>query len=88
MMTSAVRLSRPFESPVTGNDEPEVKRGESVQHVRQLHGFKASHSCETQQLLTTLSSRDRNIQIDAAVLDFSKAFDKVPHKRLLSKLQL
>jgi len=45
------------------------------------------------QLLTTLhdilSSRDRiNIQIDADVLDFSKAFDKVPHKRLLSKLQL
>jgi len=55
------------------------------------HGYRASHSCET-QLLTTLhdilSSRNRNIQIDAAVLDFSKAFDKVPHKRLLSKLQL
>jgi len=26
--------------------------------------------------------------IDVAVLDFSKAFDKVPHKHLLSKLQL
>jgi len=55
------------------------------------HGFRASHSCAT-QLLTTLhdilSSRDRNIQIDAAVLDFSKSFDKVPHKHLLSKLQL
>jgi len=63
-------------------------------HIREhldKYGFRASHSCET-QLLTTLhdilSSRDRNIQIDAAVLDFSKAFDKVPHKGLMSKLQL
>ena len=46
------------------------------------HGFRASHSCETQLLKTLhdiLSSRDRNIQIYADVLDFSKAFDKVPH---------
>ena len=26
-------------------------------------------------------------QVDAVVLDFSKAFDKVPHKRLLKKLE-
>ena len=29
---------------------------------------------------------DQNLSIDAAVLDFSKAFDKVPHQRLISKL--
>ena len=54
------------------------------------HGFRRSHSCET-QLLTTIhdlsSYRDSNTQIDIGVLDFSKAFDTVPHKRLLSKLQ-
>ena len=27
-----------------------------------------------------------NLQVDAAILDFSKAFDKVPHSRLLYKL--
>jgi hypothetical protein len=55
------------------------------------HGFRTRHSCET-QLLVTLNdlfvSRDKGTQIDCAVLDFSKAFDKVPHKRLVSKLRL
>ena len=30
--------------------------------------------------------RDRKTQVDLAILDFSKAFDTVPHNRLLSKL--
>ena len=32
------------------------------------------------------SSNDKNIQTDVIVMDFAKAFDKVPHKRLLYKL--
>lgn len=32
-------------------------------------------------------SYDRDRQVDVAVLDFSKAFDVVPHRRLLGKLQ-
>ena len=38
--------------------------------------------------LTTdlLSSYDNGRQVDIAILDFSKAFDTVPHKKLLSKL--
>ena len=53
------------------------------------HGFRKFFSCETQLLVTLqdlLSYFDKNIQIDIAVLDFSKAFDTVPHKRLLGKL--
>ena len=32
-------------------------------------------------------SLDKSAQIDVAVLDFSKAFDRVPHQRLLSKIK-
>ena len=53
------------------------------------HGFRAKRSCET-QLLTLFhdlaSSLDKGKQIDMAILDFSKAFDKVPHQRLLRKV--
>ena len=53
------------------------------------HGFRTRRSCET-QLITTVQELAKNMssgkQIDAILLDFSKAFDKVPHKRLLMKL--
>ena len=54
------------------------------------HGFRKFFSCETQLLATPqdlVSFKDKNIQIDMAILDFSKAFDTVPHKRLLGKLR-
>ena len=53
------------------------------------HGFRSGRSCET-QLISFIqelcSSNDKNIQTDVIVMDFAKAFDKVPHKRLLHKL--
>ena len=52
-------------------------------------GFRQQHSCESQLLLTTddfARYLDNNIQVDVGILDFSKAFDKVPHKRLAAKL--
>ena len=53
------------------------------------HGFRAGFSCET-QIITTMrdlfSSFDTGTQTDMAVLDFSKAFDTVPHSKLLTKL--
>ena len=55
------------------------------------HGFRANYSCKT-QLVTTLHNlfrtRDLGVQMDVAILDFRKAFDKVPHRRLLNTLQL
>ena len=55
------------------------------------HGFRSGRSCET-QLITTFHDiasayNKKGIQIDIAVLDFSKAFDTVPHDGLLSKLK-
>ena len=53
------------------------------------HGFRETHSCET-QLLSTLQDllywRDRRVQVDVAVLDFAKEFDTVPHRSLMRKL--
>ncbi len=53
------------------------------------HGFRKRRSCET-QLLQAIDDLARalndNQQYDLILLDFSKAFDKVPHKRLLTKM--
>ena len=53
------------------------------------HGFRRGHSCESQLIQTMhdlCSNRDKRLQIDMLVLDFSKAFDTVPHHRLMLKL--
>ena len=55
------------------------------------HGFRTGRSCET-QLITTFQDiasayNKKGSQIDIVVLDFSKAFDTVPHDGLLSKLK-
>ena len=53
------------------------------------HGFRKRRSCES-QLIVTIQDLAHNIdskgQTDVILLDFSKAFDKVPNKRLLYKL--
>jgi len=53
------------------------------------HGFVRVRSCTT-QLLKVLDKwteiLDRGGAVDAVYLDFAKAFDSVPHERLMSKL--
>ena len=53
------------------------------------HGFRSGRSCCT-QLLEVMEMwtrwHDRGIPWDAVYTDFSKAFDSVPHERLLLKL--
>ena len=54
------------------------------------HGFRLGYSTETQLLMTLhdlLKSFDCKKQVDIAILDFSKAFDTVPHDKLLHKMK-
>ena len=52
------------------------------------HGFQPGLSCET-QLITVIYEwalvLDVHGQVDVVFLDFAKAFDSVPHERLLLK---
>ena len=53
------------------------------------HGFRKRRSTETQLILAAddlAQGLDKGEQVDCILLDFSKAFDKVPHRRLLLKL--
>ena len=53
------------------------------------HGFRERRSCET-QLIMLIDELSKNMQsrkqTDLVLLDFSKAFDKVAHEKLLQKL--
>jgi hypothetical protein len=54
------------------------------------HSFRHSHSCDSQLIITMhdlAHSLDNKTQVDMAILDFSKPFDRVPHKRLATKLE-
>ena len=57
--------------------------------IDEQHGFRQRFSCKT-QLITTIHDWAKSInvccQTDAILLDFLKAFDSVPHQRLLLKL--
>ena len=53
------------------------------------HGFRSKHYTESQLIITTqdlAQSLNKKLQVDMIILDFSKAFDTVPHNRLLNKL--
>ena len=53
------------------------------------HGFSPKRSTETQLVYTIhdiASANQSNKTIYDAILDFSRAFEKVPHRRLLTKV--
>ena len=58
--------------------------------TRYQHGFRPKRSCST-QLMEVIDEWTSYIEegdpVDAIYLDFKKAFDSVPHRRLLHKLE-
>jgi len=74
-----------------------IVRDEIVQHLDKFnliqqsqHGFRSGYSCSS-NLLSFLESVSGDVDakhsVDTVYLDFAKAFDKVPHQRLLQKLK-
>ena len=54
------------------------------------HGFRAGRSCLTNLLYfmeIVTKKVDKELPVDVVYLDFSKAFDKVPHNRLINKIK-
>jgi Reverse transcriptase (RNA-dependent DNA polymerase) len=57
---------------------------------KQQHGFVKKKACVTNLLESTdflTDARARKLWVDLLFLDFEKAFDKVPHRRLLQKAE-
>ena len=57
----------------------------NLHHVLEDHqfGFLSGYSCETQLITVVediLAAMDQRYQVDIILLDFSKAFDTVPHQ--------
>lgn len=55
------------------------------------HGFQQVYSTLTQLVITVLkiaATLDKSGQVELVLLDFSKAFDKVPHLRMIFKLEI
>jgi len=53
------------------------------------HGFRPGYSCESQVVTVwqdIADLLDEGVRTDAIIIDFSKAFDIVPHDRLLTKI--
>jgi hypothetical protein len=82
---------------VIGKMMESIVRDSLVEHMMshklfcdEQHGFVPGRSCMT-QLLVTLElwseMLDSGAPIDVIYLDFRKAFDTVPHQRLISKLK-
>ncbi|MES9882305.1 MAG: reverse transcriptase family protein [Sedimenticola sp.] len=80
-------LCKVMEHIITSNLVKHLDRNHILYDLQ--HGFRERRSCETQlaMLIEDLARNTNNgLQTDLILLDFSKAFDKVSHNKLLHKL--
>ena len=75
------------------NAQIEAPRGGEIPYSAPLspyqHGFRSKHCCDSQLISFTQEVYDNlgnGNQTDIIVMDFSKAFDKVDHNKLIYKL--
>ena len=59
-------------------------------HTNLQHGFVPGKSCQSNLLSMLNISTDaieHNTEVDLVYLDFAKAFDSVPHRQVIHKLE-
>ena len=80
-------ISKVFERIIASNIMKHLEENNILNDLQ--YGFRHGRSCETQliSLVNDLTiNYDRSLQTDLIITDFAKAFDVVPHRRLLYKL--
>ena len=80
-------LCKVIEHIIVSNIWKHLHKHDIILHFQ--HGFQSGLSCESQLIATVhdwMTALENETQIDAILLNFAIALDKVPHKRLLSKL--
>ena len=80
-------ISKIMEHVIASNIMSHLEKNHIITPVQ--HGFRCNHSCDTQLvglLYDLTNSYDHSTQSDLILLDLAKAFDTVPHRRLLYKL--
>ena len=85
-LTSVV--GKMLEAIITGAIKKHLDEHKLIRHSQ--HGYSKGKSCLT-NLLTfyrkVFETIDKGDEYDIVYLDYSKAFDRVPHRRLLSKVK-
>jgi hypothetical protein len=83
------QLSKLFEHIVVSSIHRHLDEHDLLSQYQ--HGFRSARSCES-ALISVMHKwadpLDQLVPIDVIFLDFAKAFDRVPHKRLLLKLKV
>ena len=77
-------MEKPVRDKIMGHIE------ENGLFTKHQHGFRKGYSCVTQLIDVCdkwSEELDNRNSIGAIYMDFQKAFDSVPHKRLLLKLK-
>ena len=82
---------------VVSNLMEKIVRDKTMNHMEEnglftkhQHGFRKGYPCVTQFIDVCekwTEELDNKNSVDVIYLDFQKAFDKVPHKRLITKLK-
>lgn len=85
-LTSVV--GKMLEAIITKGIREHLEKHQLIRHSQ--HGFSKGKSCVTNLLSfykKVFETMDEGDRYDIVYLDFSKAFDRVPHRRLLSKVK-